>query len=100
MMGLQGGRGFSLLYLFFWPHRAACGILITQLGIKPGSPAAEAQSPNHWTPSWNSLDRVLKGICSFQITCLRSNLTVLGTVFNFSILTSNWIMVSYQGTLY
>ena len=30
------------------PH-AACGILVCQQGIKPGSPAVEAQSPNHHT---------------------------------------------------
>ena len=30
-------------------HRTACRILVSQPGIKPGPPAVEAWSPNHWT---------------------------------------------------
>ena len=26
----------------------ACGILVSQPGIKPVAPAVEAESPNHW----------------------------------------------------
>ena len=41
---------------FFWPCRAACGILVPQPGIKPAPPAVEAGSLNHWTarevPQW------------------------------------------------
>ena len=33
----------------FWPHCAACGILVPQPGIEPVPPAVEAWSPNHWT---------------------------------------------------
>ena len=69
-------KGFFVSY-FIYSFGLMGGIQVTQLGIKPGSPAVEALSPNHWTTSWNSLDSILKGICSFQITCLRSNLTVL-----------------------
>ena len=34
---------------FFWPHLAACEILVPQPGIEPGTLAVQAQSPNHWT---------------------------------------------------
>ena len=36
-------------FFFSWLCRAACGILVPQPGIEPMPPAAEAQSPNHWT---------------------------------------------------
>ena len=34
---------------FFSPHRPACGILVTQPGIKPVAPAVRVPSLNHWT---------------------------------------------------
>ena len=37
---LRGG-----ISLLFWPHHAACGILVP----RPGPPAVEAQCPKHWT---------------------------------------------------
>ena len=37
------------LFGVFWQHRKACGILVPQPGMEPVPPAAEAQSPNHWT---------------------------------------------------
>ena len=42
---------FSLLVFFFsfWLYCVACQILVLPPGIKPGPPAVEAQSPNHWT---------------------------------------------------
>ena len=40
---------FFLFFFFFWPRCAACGILVPPPEIKPGSPALEAWSPNHWT---------------------------------------------------
>ena len=33
----------------FWLHNVACGILVPQPGIKPVTPAVEAQILNHWT---------------------------------------------------
>ena len=36
-------------FLFFWPHHAACGILVPQPGIEPRSTALEAWSLNCWT---------------------------------------------------
>ena len=44
---------FTLLvffsFFFFWPHYAACGILVPRPGIEPVPPALGAQSLNHWT---------------------------------------------------
>ena len=37
------------IWYFFWPPRAACGILVPQLGVGPGPSAVKAPSPNHWT---------------------------------------------------
>ena len=34
---------------FFWPHHTDCGIPVPRPGTKPGPPAVEAQSNNHWT---------------------------------------------------
>ena len=43
-------RSLLKVYLnFFWPHRAACEILVSRPGIKPRSLAGEVWSPNHWT---------------------------------------------------
>ena len=36
-------------FIYFWPRRAACGILVPQLGIKPVPPRVEVWSLNHWT---------------------------------------------------
>ena len=33
----------------FWQHSSACGILVPQLGIKPGPTAVKAPSPNQLT---------------------------------------------------
>ena len=37
------------IYYFYWPHCAACGILVPQPGAKPTPSAVKAWSPNHWT---------------------------------------------------
>ena len=37
------------IYTYIWPCNTACGILVLQPGIKPGPPALEVQSLNHWT---------------------------------------------------
>ena len=34
---------------FFRPHCMACGILVPQPEIDPGSSAVKVLSPNHWT---------------------------------------------------
>ena len=38
----------SLNFRVFWPHHAACGILVAQPGIEPAPPALELRSLNHW----------------------------------------------------
>ena len=35
-------------YYYFWPCCVACGVFVPWPGIKPVSPALEAQSLNHW----------------------------------------------------
>ena len=41
----------SLLFWFFifWPHHAACRILVPWPGIEPTPSAVKVWSPNHWT---------------------------------------------------
>ena len=40
---------FLSFSFFFWPRRAAFGMLVPQPGIKPGAPAVRVPSPNRWT---------------------------------------------------
>ena len=41
---------YNFIYFsVFWPHCAACGILVLRPGIEPMPPAVEAWSSNHWT---------------------------------------------------
>ena len=40
---------FYFILFYFWPHCAACGILVSRPGIKPASPEVEVWSLNHWT---------------------------------------------------
>ena len=40
---------YFILFLFFWPHHVACGILVPRPGIEPGPSSVKAQNPNHWT---------------------------------------------------
>ena len=37
------------LFIFFWLHHKACGILVPHPRIEPKPPAVEVWSPNHWT---------------------------------------------------
>ena len=64
LWGPAGWKGFSVSY-FIYSFGLTGGILVTQLGIKPGSPAVEALSPNHWTTSCNSLDSIFVLFCFF-----------------------------------
>ena len=42
--------GYAMFcFAFFWPHSAACGILVPDQGLNPGSPAVQAQNLNHCT---------------------------------------------------
>ena len=42
---------FFFCLFVFWPHPAACGILVPQQGMEPVNPVLEAWSLNHWTLS-------------------------------------------------
>ena len=41
--------GLKFRFFIFWPHLAACGIFVPQLGVEPAPLAVKTQSPNHWT---------------------------------------------------
>ena len=61
------------MYVFFWLHCMASGILIPQPGIEPVSPAVEVQSVNHWTT--REVSRVLNSrlICVIEpVICCRA----------------------------
>ena len=49
-----------IFFFFFWLCRMACGILVSQPGIKPAcAPCSEAPSANHWTTKedpWSLLE--------------------------------------------
>ena len=48
--GLEPAFFFKMnYYLFIWPQRVACGILVPQSGTEPRPPVLEARSLNHWT---------------------------------------------------
>ena len=50
--GMHTLNSFQYDYLFiylFRPHHVACRIFVPRPGIKPITPAVEAQSLNHWT---------------------------------------------------
>ena len=51
---------YRLFFFFFWPHLAACKILVPWPGIKPVPPAVETQNHNHWTTRevliWSNLN--------------------------------------------
>ena len=40
---------FVVVIVVFWPHGAACGILVPQTDFKPVPPAWAVQSITHWT---------------------------------------------------
>lgn len=61
---------FRVPSFFFWPHRAACGILVPQPGLEPG-PSVKALSPNHWTAR----------VPSIEATAARFFLFILSQVF-------------------
>ena len=45
-----------ILFIYFWSHSVACGILVPRPRIKPVPPELKVQSFNHWTirkvPHW------------------------------------------------
>ena len=54
---------FSYLYIYFWPHCTACGILVSWPRIEPVIPALGVWSLNHWTT--REVPRSHLFICAF-----------------------------------
>ena len=46
VLAWQKQESFYFIYLFFWLHHAACGILVPQSGTE--LPSLSVKSPNHW----------------------------------------------------
>ena len=67
---------FVFLFVCFWPHCAACGILSPRPGIEPTPSAVKTQSPNHWTAREFPQTHVYWAVkhfsfyCSTHCTCL------------------------------
>ena len=49
----------SKIFILFFPHHHACGILVPQPGIEPVPLAVEAQSLNHWTTREVPMSKIL-----------------------------------------
>ena len=49
----QENSPWQVIYItysfIYWPHHAACGILVPRPGVEPPPPALGAWSLNHWT---------------------------------------------------
>ena len=69
MMDQYGFCGVLFIYLF-WPHLAACRILVSQPGIEFMRPALGVQSLNHWTSReitwWTNINRDIKSHLQIQ----------------------------------
>ena len=59
---------FVCLFLVFWPHHAACGILVPLPRIEPAPPAVKVRSLNHWTT--REIPRFLLCVALCQISLL------------------------------
>ena len=59
----EAGDFLGLHTCFFWPHLAACGILVPQPEIEPRTLAVKVPSPNHWTA------REFPGPSHFDLGC-------------------------------
>ena len=64
VLAWQKQESFYFIYLLFWLHHAACGILVPQSGIELRSLAVKVQSPNHWaTREFPGVILILIEIC-------------------------------------
>ena len=64
---------YFLLFIYFWPPLAACGILALRPGIEPEPPAVEAQNLNHWTA------REVPRMAPFSLTLVLTQVSTPGT---------------------
>ena len=67
---------FIYLFIYFWPRHTACGILVSQPGVKPAPPALQAQSLNQWTA------REVPDFLKINFLTTRSYCIAQGTIFN------------------
>ena len=80
-----------VIYLFIWPCRRACGILVPWPGIEPVPSAVKAQSPNHWTAREFLIDCFLQAPFTFLIWPFFQMLPLFATLFH--LLTSQKHMI-------
>ena len=55
-------KPFLYSFMYFWPHCAACQILVPQPGIKQVPPSLEAPSLNLWTAGMSQDAVLVQGI--------------------------------------
>ena len=72
---------FVCLFLVFWPHHAACGILVPLPGIEPVPPAVKVWSLNHWTTREIPHFLLCVPLCQISLSfLLGGHLLHLGTI--------------------
>ena len=93
------------IYLLFWLHHAACGILVPQKGIEPTHPAVEVRSLNCWiTREIPTLNLLIVTLKEFRHSCSIAPILQKGTwrpekENNFSKFTeqiSGWIRLDFR----
>ena len=63
----------GIFLLFFWPSHGACRISVSQAGIKPTSPAVEAQNLKYWTTQEAPSPRTLSCVHTKTLQCVQSS---------------------------
>ena len=72
---------FVCLFLVFWSHRAACGILVPLPGIQLAPPAAKGRNLNHWTTREIPHFLLCVALCQISLSFLLGvHLLHLGTI--------------------
>lgn len=87
---------YSYIYLYFnfWPHPAACGISVPQLGIESTPPALEVRSLDHQgSPRsgiiWTHRKGRVFGVSRTTTSCFQQALRTLPAVLPLSFQTTN-----------
>ena len=63
----------GIFLLFFWPSHGACRISVSKAGIKPTSPAVEAQNLKYWTTQEAPSPRTLSCVHTKTLPCVQSS---------------------------
>ena len=66
----------TLFFFLFRPQLTAFGISVPQPGIKPGTPAVEAHSLNHWTTRKVPISIFLKSALNYALKPWKLNLSI------------------------